>query len=65
MNARSRRAFIEHLQRIIAKGCEDLGGEWEGVHAPRKLRCAKGHEATTRPHDIRKGWGVCRTCAGQ
>ncbi|KOU99100.1 GIY-YIG nuclease family protein [Streptomyces sp. XY533] len=37
---------------------------WLGNHAPHRVRCAADHDCAPRPNDVRRGAGVCRTCAG-
>lgn len=49
---------------------DELGGSvleptWLGAAVPHRVRCAVGHEGQPRPNDVRKGKGICRTCAGQ
>lgn len=48
---------------------EQLGGvvlaeAWKGKDAPHACLCSKGHQCAPRPGYLRKGGGLCRTCAG-
>ncbi|KAF4408624.1 GIY-YIG nuclease family protein [Streptomyces lycii] len=48
----------------------ELGGTvleqmWLGSPTPHRVRCAEGHETTTRPNSVQRGKGICRYCAGQ
>jgi hypothetical protein len=56
-------------QQILKRGLEALGAtlleaEWLGKDTPHRIRCAAGHEGTTRPSNVRQGNGLCRICAG-
>ena len=64
MNPRSERARAEHIARIEALGCTDLGDPWRGANVPRRLICPAGHEVSPHPASIQKGRGPCRVCAG-
>lgn len=55
------RAFRDRLAEL---GGTLLESGWLGSATPHRVRCAAGHEGTTRPADVRKGRGICRTCAG-
>lgn len=52
------------LARMAAMGATVLG-TYAGAHTPVPARCAAGHGVLARPHDVRKGIGICTKCAGQ
>lgn len=48
---------------------EQLGGvvleeAWKGNDEPHACLCSEGHQCAPRPGHLRKGVGMCRTCAG-
>jgi hypothetical protein len=45
-------------------GAKDGGEPWAGTDAPRLCWCPLGHECHPRPHNVQKGRGICRVCAG-
>jgi len=50
--------------RLAELGAELLEPAWLGVDTPQRVRCAAGHECAPRPASVRRGGGICRTCAG-
>ncbi|MFH8577159.1 hypothetical protein [Streptomyces zaomyceticus] len=62
-STRSIQAEAEFRTRLTELGAELLD-EWKGDRTPHRVRCAQGHACTPRPSNVRKGNGVCRTCAG-
>ena len=40
-------------------------GQYVNKDIPVLLRCANGHDCAPRPGSVVKGFGLCRTCAGQ
>lgn len=46
-------------------GATLLEPRWLGIHKPHRVLCAAGHECAPRPTSVRRGQGVCRTCAGK
>jgi hypothetical protein len=52
------------LARVAQLGAT-LVGSYINAHTPVAARCAAGHDCTARPHDVRKGHGICRICARQ
>ncbi len=46
-------------------GAALLEPAWLGSRAPHRVRCAEGHMCWPRPDDVRRGGGLCRTCAGK
>ena len=57
-------AAAAFLARMAAMGATVLG-EYVNAHTPVPARCAAGHPCEARPHDVRKGFGICRVCANQ
>ena len=53
------------LKRLAELGATPLYERWQGAAVGHRLLCAAGHESYSRPSDVRKGDGVCRTCAGK
>lgn len=41
-----------------------LEPEWLGNKTSHRVRCPAGHNSKIRPDGVRKGGGICRTCAG-
>lgn len=41
-----------------------IQAEWLGAGRPHHVRCANGHDCWPRPHDVCRGTGICRACAG-
>lgn len=50
--------------RVAELGGIVLEPGWLGSNLPHGVRCAAGHEGSTRPGDLARGRGLCRTCAG-
>jgi hypothetical protein len=50
--------------RLAELGAELLEPAWLGVDTPHRVRCAAGHACAPRPASVRRGDGICRTCAG-
>lgn len=62
----SPRVAWEGFQSLI----EQLGGvvveeAWKGKDEPHACLCPQGHECSPRPGHIRRGIGMCLTCAGR
>lgn len=55
-------AFGERLKQLNA---ELLEPEWRGAHGKHRARCSAGHDCYPTPHGVRKGQGICLTCAGR
>lgn len=51
--------------RLAELGAAPLYTEWRGTGKPHAVRCAAGHECFPRPSDVRRGHGICITCAGK
>jgi hypothetical protein len=47
----------------------ELGGSILGRYInsdiPVSVRCAKGHESSPTPSNVKQGGGICRTCSGK
>lgn len=61
----SKAAEAAFRARVAALGGTVLEQTWLGSDRPHRVLCAAGHECTPRPGHVRKGVGICRTCAGQ
>lgn len=44
-------------------GATPLFGKWLGARTPHPVRCANGHECHPKPHEVRKGGGICKSCS--
>lgn len=69
VSARRRRpdwlaAEAAFLQRLADMGAILLQAGYCGGHTPHHVRCPSGHDCYPRPNDLRRGRGICRTCAG-
>lgn len=53
------------LARVAELGGTVLEPIWLGKDAPHRVRCAAGHDCSPRPTHVRRGTGLCRTCAGR
>lgn len=51
--------------RLVELGAILLETAWLGTDNPHRVRCIQGHDCTPRPANVRRGQGICRTCAGQ
>ena len=51
--------------RLAELGATPLYGEYRSAHGKLHVRCAAGHDSYPTPHDVQKGGGICRTCAGK
>ena len=51
--------------RLAELGGTLLETQWLGANQPHRVRCAAGHECNSYPRSVRKGLGICLTCAGQ
>jgi len=60
-----RRPEVEFRARLAELEATLLEATWLGNTTPHRVRCAAGHDCTPRPSNVRKGEGVCRTCAGK
>lgn len=58
--ATAERAFRE---RVRGLGGEVVEERWLGKDRPHRALCPEGHECSPRPSDVRKGGGLCLTCA--
>lgn len=58
-------AEAEFHARVEALGGRVLEPAWLGAQELHRVRCAAGHEVTTRPNNVRSGQGICRHCAGK
>lgn len=56
-------AWAEFKDRVTAQGGEVLATAWKGKDAPHAIRCGRGHVGHPTPNSIRKGNGICHTCA--
>jgi hypothetical protein len=54
-------AFLTRLREL---GATLLEPDWLGTRTPHRVRCAYGHECQPRPESVKRGQGICRTCAG-
>ena len=52
------RSFVEQLGGIVVEEA------WKGKDEPHACLCPKGHKCRPRPGHLRRGVGMCRTCAG-
>jgi hypothetical protein len=50
--------------RVAERGAVVLG-EYRNAHAKVHVRCPAGHDCYPTPHDVQRGGGICRTCAGK
>src|SRR6266566_4479899 len=50
--------------RLSELGATLVDSDWHGGHNKHHIRCAAGHDCYSRPGDVIKGDGICRTCAG-
>lgn len=57
-------AEAEFRKRLEELGATLLEETWLGNGRPHRVRCAAGHECSAYPHAVRRGQGICRTCAG-
>lgn len=57
--------WAEFNARVEALGGVVLDTRWLGSATPHRIRCASGHESTSRPNTVRNGSGICRTCSGK
>lgn len=51
--------------RVAELGGRVLEATWRGVNEPHRVLCHAGHECAPRPNHVRRGKGLCLTCAGQ
>lgn len=58
-------AEAEFRARLAVLGVTLLEPRWLGTQFPHRARCAAGHECSPRPGGLKRGRGVCRTCAGK
>ncbi|MGO8959107.1 MAG: hypothetical protein ACLQFR_17330 [Streptosporangiaceae bacterium] len=58
------KAEAAFLTRMALMGATALG-PYVNAHTGVPALCAAGHSVFARPHDVRKGLGICRVCAGQ
>jgi hypothetical protein len=52
-------------ERLADLGAQLLEPEWLGTNQRHHVRCSAGHECYPRPHNVLRGWGFCKTCAGK
>lgn len=60
----TRVAEAEFRARLTKLGATLLEPTWLGAHASHRVRCVANHACTPRPADVKRGHGICRTCAG-
>lgn len=60
-----RQAEAAFRDRLDELGATLLEPSWLGANTPHRVRCAAGHDCAPRPASVRKGGGVCVTCAGK
>lgn len=66
LTARSQRALDAFLASVAQAGARPAdGAAWRGQDAPYALICANGHHCTPRPNNVKRGSGLCKTCAGR
>ena len=63
--ARSAAAEAVFRHHLTGRGATLLEPGWLGVMAPHHVLCENGHHCWPRPHDVARGTGICRACAGQ
>lgn len=51
--------------RLVELGAELLEERWLGHGVAHRVRCAAGHECSPAPTNVRRGIGICCTCAGR
>lgn len=61
----SRAAAFAFRSRVAALGGTVTEPTWLGTNHPHRAICAEGHKCAPYPSGLRKGEGVCRTCAGR
>ena len=57
-------AWAAFRARLAELGATLLEPEWLGAIQNHHVRCAAGHDCQVRPHDVQRGQGGCRVCAG-
>ena len=57
-------AAIAFRSRVAERGAVVLG-EYRNAHTKVHVRCPAGHDCYPTPHDVQRGHGICRTCAGK
>jgi hypothetical protein len=62
---RSERAWEAFRARVTELGGSVIEPAWLGSLRPHRVVCALGHECSPQPHNIQKGGGLCRSCAGR
>jgi hypothetical protein len=53
------RARLAELRAVL------LEPVYLGSNRPHRTLCQEGHECTTRPSDVLRGWSGCRACVGR
>ncbi|MFP3986914.1 hypothetical protein U9R90_05305 [Streptomyces sp. E11-3] len=53
------RSLVEQLGGVVVEEA------WKGKDEPHACLCPSGHECMPRPGHLRRGVGMCRTCAGK
>lgn len=51
--------------RLAELGATLLESTWLGGNTPHRVICAKGHDCTPRPSNVRAGHGICEACANR
>lgn len=51
--------------RLGELGATLIEPAWLGGNVPHRVLCAKGHECTPRPSNVRLGHGICEACANR
>lgn len=60
----SLQAEAKFKARLLELGATLVDADWHGSHDKHHIQCAAGHDCHSRPSDVIKGDGICRTCAG-
>jgi hypothetical protein len=57
-------AWEDFKSLVAGLGGTVVESSWKGKDEPHACLCPEGHECRPRPGHLRKGIGMCRTCAG-
>lgn len=57
--------WAEFRAAVMAQGGVVLAEQWLGSRAPHRVRCPRKHESWAVPASVRRGFGICRRCAGR
>lgn len=61
----SKDSELRFRARVAELGGAVLEPTWLGVHAPHRVRCGAGHDASPSPLGVLSGQGVCLVCRGK